>query len=276
MSRRKKPPSGQAAGPAPAPKPAGLSQRSARQKWVTVPRVPQLTAAPAPDEAERKRREEAERRQQEEAKRAKEATTLAEARLQLGQATAELLLLKNRIEKLETDLARQRDENASLGRQADRLRRDLDKARTTDPEETERLKKHVAVLLRENEQLTEKVRGLEAGRKESEERLASVLTAAYPSVELLDGSLEVLAELPSRKQVLAHLREIDAGRAPKGKALESVGGYRELHFGGTKRDNGRLYYGRTRAGKYRVLIAVKLSDQAQERDLAKLRRSPLA
>src|SRR5262245_14411620 len=159
MSRRpKKPASGQPATPAPAPKPTTLTPRNARQKWVTVAKVPPITTAPAPDEAEQRRREEVERRQCEEAKRAKEATTLAEARQQLGQTTAELLLLQNRVERLEADLTWQRDENAALVRQAERLRRDLDKARTADPEEAERQKRHAAALQRENEQLAEKVR----------------------------------------------------------------------------------------------------------------------
>jgi hypothetical protein len=123
--------------------------------------------------------------------------------------------------------------------------------------------------------LTEKVGSLEADRKEAEEQLAEILGAAFPNVELVDGSIAVLAELPTRVRVLAHLRDIDAGRAPKGKALECATGYRELHFGATKRDTGRLYYGRTKAGRYRVLIGVKSSEQAQLRDLEKLRRLPL-
>jgi hypothetical protein len=57
---------------------------------------------------------------------------------------------------------------------------------------------------------------------------------------------------------------------PEGQGAECATDYRELHRR-HQRDNGRLYYGRTRTGKYRVLVAVKLSEQTQQRDLEKLR-----
>src|SRR5262249_19624003 len=150
MSRRpKKPATGQTAEPA--RQPAPLAQRSARQKWVTVTKVPP-PAAPEPDETERRRREEAERRQAEEARRARETTALAELQQQLGRLRAELLLQKNTIETLEADRERLRQEKGVLGRQAEKLRKDLERARTADPGETERLRQRVAFLERENEQ----------------------------------------------------------------------------------------------------------------------------
>lgn len=275
MSRRPKKPAsnGRGAEPAPARKPVALVQRSNRQKWVTVKTLPP-SSLPEVDEAEQHRRAEAERRQQEESQRLRDAAAAAAIQQQLGQLRLEVLAQKNTIDKLQAARERLRSEKATLTHRVEKLQRDLECVQTIDPEKIVQLETRVTLLERENEQLRTRTDSLEEARTAAERQLGEVLTAAFPNVELLEGSIAAFVELPSRKKVLDLLRDLNMDRAPRGKRLESVGGYAELHFTGTKRDNGRLYFGRGKSGKYHVLIALKYNEQTQARDFDKLRRTP--
>src|SRR5262249_34607379 len=95
------------------------------------------------------------------------------------------------------------------------------------------------------------------------------------NVELLDGSLEVLCAIPNPAAVLGLLRDLAGNSGSvRGFTVHGAPGFKERHFSpGIKRDSGRLYFAPLGGGRYRVLVALKKSEQDQQRDIERLKRA---
>ncbi len=169
-----------------------------------------------------------------------------------------------------TGCARRR---AAWAWQAEKLRKDLERARRADPEETDRLKERVAELERENGQLAEKVVGLEAERRTSEARLGEVLVVVFPwRGSCWTARSSVVRCCCARRRCATSATSTPAG--PSAARRWRVSPASASCTSAAPRANGRLYYRHGKSGKCQVLLGLKYSDQGQRGDLEKLRRSP--
>jgi hypothetical protein len=192
---------------------------------------------------------------------------------QQAEREQELGALRLRVLQQQNTIDQQQEAIHGLNRQLRQAAREQARPPRPAAEETA-LRERLRLLEGENHQLALQLAESESRQREAREQMAAIL-AVLPKLEFVDGSLEVLCSIPSTTQVLGLLRDLagDSGSL-RGVTVHSAPAFKERHFNpGIKRDSGRLYYAPLGGGRYRVLVALKKSEQDQQRDIEKLKRA---